>query len=52
MMDYGYYNMDCMDVGFEKDMGMYQKSRKRLEDFKSQMTLRDFGIEEEPNEKQ
>ena len=39
-------------VGFEKDMGMYQKSRKRLEDFKSQMTLRDFGIEEEPNEKQ
>ena len=31
-------------VGFEKDMGMYQKSRKRLEDFKSQMTLRDFGI--------
>ena len=31
-------------VGFEKDLGMYQKSRKRLDDFRMQLTLRDFGI--------
>ena len=31
-------------VGFEKDLGMYQKSRKRLDDFRMQLTLRNFGI--------
>lgn len=31
-------------VGFENDPGMYQRSRKRLDDFRMQLTLRDFGI--------